>query len=55
MVAEAKVEPIVQEKEDIPVDDVAWTKKDERRIRRKLDLRVMPVIFVLYLFSFIDR
>jgi hypothetical protein len=33
----------------------AWSKDDEGRIRRRLDLRVMPVIFILYLLCFIDR
>lgn len=32
-----------------------WSKDDEARIRRRLDLRVMPVIFILYLLCFIDR
>lgn len=34
---------------------VDWTAEDERRIRWKLDLRIVPAVFLLYLLCFIDR
>ncbi len=32
-----------------------WTEKDEARIRRRMDLRIIPTVFSLYLMCFIDR
>lgn len=32
-----------------------WTEEEEKAVRRKLDLRVVPVITALYLFCFLDR
>ena len=32
-----------------------WTAEDERRIRRRMDFRIVPTVFVLYLLCFIDR
>ncbi|KAF0327794.1 allantoate permease [Colletotrichum asianum] len=38
----------------IPVIDDAWLAV-EKRLRRKLDLTLMPIIWVLYLFNYLDR
>jgi len=32
-----------------------WVEEEEKAVRRKLDLRIIPVITALYLFCFIDR
>lgn len=32
-----------------------WSKDDETRIRCRMDFRIMPVVFILYLLCFIDR
>ena len=32
-----------------------WTELDEKRIRRKIDWRLIPTVFLLYLMCFIDR
>lgn len=32
-----------------------WTDADEKRIRRKMDFRIVPAVFALYLLCFIDR
>ncbi|KAE8451398.1 hypothetical protein EG329_004027 [Mollisiaceae sp. DMI_Dod_QoI] len=32
-----------------------WTKADEKRIRRKMDIRIVPTVLMLYLMCFIDR
>ncbi|CAG8955359.1 hypothetical protein HYFRA_00011343 [Hymenoscyphus fraxineus] len=32
-----------------------WTDEDERRIRQRMDWRIVPTVFVLYLMCFIDR
>jgi len=37
---------------DIPIE---WTDEDEKRIRRRMDVRIVPTVFVLYLLCFIDR
>jgi hypothetical protein len=32
-----------------------WTLEDEKRIRNRMDWRIVPTVFVLYLLCFIDR
>ena len=39
---------------DRPIDD-ANTKAIERRILMKCDLRILPILFLLFLVSFVDR
>lgn len=32
-----------------------WTDEDEKRIRRRMDVRIVPTVLILFLFCFIDR
>jgi len=32
-----------------------WTQEEEKAVRRKLDLKIVPIITALYLFCFLDR
>ncbi len=32
-----------------------WTEEDEKRIKRRMDWRIVPTVFALYLLCFIDR
>lgn len=32
-----------------------WNEEDERRIRQRMDWRIIPTVFILYLMCFIDR
>ncbi|CZS89472.1 related to permease of the major facilitator superfamily [Rhynchosporium agropyri] len=34
---------------------IEWDDKDEKRIRQRMDFRIVPTVFVLYLLCFIDR
>lgn len=34
---------------------LTWTDDEERKIRRKLDFRVVPLVTLLYLLCFLDR
>lgn len=34
---------------------IEWTAEDERRIRQRIDWRIVPVVLALYLMCFIDR
>ena len=34
---------------------MAFDKKEEARLRLKIDLYIIPTVFLLYLFAFIDR
>ncbi|KAK6439190.1 hypothetical protein LTR95_004609 [Oleoguttula sp. CCFEE 5521] len=34
---------------------LTWTEEEERRIRRKLDWRIVPLVTLLYLLCFLDR
>jgi hypothetical protein len=35
--------------------ELEWTEEEEKAIRRKLDCRLIPVAFVLFLLCYIDR
>lgn len=32
-----------------------WVPEDEKRIRRRMDVRIVPTVFILYLLCFVDR
>jgi hypothetical protein len=36
-------------------EGLTWTDEEERKIRRKLDFRVVPLVTLLYLLCFLDR
>ncbi|KAL2865542.1 permease of the major facilitator superfamily [Aspergillus lucknowensis] len=44
-----------EEKDQAVVDGLAWTAEDERSLRWKIDLRIFPVLIVLFILNFIDR
>lgn len=53
-----KFDPEISEKEEARGDEqrrIEWTDEEERRMRLKLDLRIMPVVFILFLLCYIDR
>jgi hypothetical protein len=35
--------------------EIEWRAADERRIRQRMDWRIVPIILALYLLCFIDR
>jgi hypothetical protein len=45
-------EKVSSSEEDAPIE---WTDEDEKRIRRRMDVRIVPTVFALYLLCFIDR
>lgn len=47
----------VQDTDDgLPQDDTTYSSgDDERKLLRKLDLHLIPLVMALYLFSFLDR
>jgi hypothetical protein len=34
---------------------IEWTPEDEKRIRQRMDWRIVPIVLALYLMCFIDR
>lgn len=46
---------ITTSSEDFEVGNVEIDKARERKLVRKLDLHILPVIMLLYTFSFLDR
>ena len=36
-------------------EQIEWTPEDEKRIRQRMDWRIVPVVLALYLMCFIDR
>ena len=36
-------------------EGLTWTDDEEKKIRRKLDFRVVPLVTLLYLLCFLDR
>lgn len=47
-----KINPEVLEKEEVRLDEtpnsIEWTEEEERRMRWKLDLRIVPTVFFLF-------
>ena len=37
------------------IEEPDWTKEEETAVRWKLDLRIVPIVSVLYLLCFLDR
>ena len=35
--------------------DIVWTEKEERKLVRKIDLFLLPNIWLMYLLSYVDR
>jgi hypothetical protein len=50
-------EPGIDEKASSDDDSQSreWDEKDEARIRQRMDWRIVPTVFALYLMCFIDR
>jgi hypothetical protein len=45
---------------DVHVEDLStgvepWTSQEETRVRRQIDYRIVPIVFILYLLCFLDR
>ncbi|KAJ3528417.1 hypothetical protein NM208_g10204 [Fusarium decemcellulare] len=38
-----------------PMNQLEWSLEDEDRLRLKLDFRILPVVFILFMLCFIDR
>ncbi|CAO1628611.1 unnamed protein product [Sympodiomycopsis kandeliae] len=36
-------------------DDLTWTPEEERKLVTKMDIRIIPCVFVMYLLSYLDR
>ncbi|KAL4875791.1 major facilitator superfamily domain-containing protein [Aspergillus karnatakaensis] len=45
----------IEEKDKAVADGLAWTAEDELALRWKIDLRVFPVMIILFILNFIDR
>jgi len=43
-----------QSSQDDP-SSIEWDAADEKRIRNRMDWRIMPTVFLLYILCFIDR
>ena len=39
----------------VPPSDLSFTQKEEDAVHRKIDKRLLPLVFVLYSFSVLDR
>lgn len=37
------------------LSSIEWDETDEKRIRNRMDFRIVPTVFCLYLLCFIDR
>lgn len=35
--------------------EASWSAEDERRLVRKIDFRIFPILIVLFILKFIDR
>jgi hypothetical protein len=54
-----KLDPEISQKEEADIADsqqsFEWTEQEERRMRLKLDLRIVPTVCILFLLCYIDR
>lgn len=41
--------------ESLHPNEQTWTDDEERRVRRRLDYLIVPIVFTLYLLCFLDR
>ncbi|KAL4952629.1 major facilitator superfamily domain-containing protein [Aspergillus filifer] len=53
--ANPKTKPTITEKDQTHTEPIPFSTQDERSLRRKIDLRVFPVLIVLFILNFIDR
>lgn len=35
--------------------DISWTEEEEKKLVRKIDLHLLPNIWIMYLLSYLDR
>lgn len=40
---------------EITAGEISWTPEEEKRILRKIDLQLMPIMWLMYLLSYMDR
>jgi hypothetical protein len=40
---------------EITSDGITWTPEEEKKILRKIDLQLMPIMWLMYLLSYMDR
>lgn len=52
---EVKTRKLEVQIEDIAATIESWTVAEEKSVRRSLDFRIVPIVFVLYLLCFLDR
>ncbi|KAL4791221.1 major facilitator superfamily domain-containing protein [Aspergillus venezuelensis] len=53
--ANPKTKPTITEKHQATTDPITFSTQEECALRRKIDLRVFPVLIVLFILNFIDR
>lgn len=49
---------VVDTKHQVEIDETestSWSVEDEKKLVRKLDVRIFPVIIILFILNFIDR
>lgn len=44
----------VEAKQAVPIEDEAW-RKTEKSLVRKLDMTLLPMVWLLYMFNYLDR
>lgn len=52
---DAKQEELSVHVEALRPGEQTWTNGEERKVRRRLDYRIVPIVFTLYLLCFLDR
>ena len=41
--------------EHVEVDGLTWTEEEEKKLVRKIDMFLLPCIWIMYLLSYMDR
>ena len=40
---------------EISTGEISWTPEEEKKILRKIDLQLLPIMWLMYLLSYMDR
>ena len=52
---DVKQEELSVHVEALRQNEQTWTDDEERKVRRRLDYLIVPIVFTLYLLCFLDR
>lgn len=52
---DSKEMDVKRERVELPVAGVSWTPEEEKKLLRRIDLQLLPIMWLMYLLSYMDR